>query len=141
MEQVMTNQMAKQDNTKKIILVVEDDTNVQKIYKSLLSKEGYEVSITDTVDKAYDLLSKTKVDLILLDIMLPGGKNGYDFLEIVQKDELLRKIPVIVLSNLDQDKNVSTNMGVISWMVKANVSSQDVVTIVNQVLNDRSTKA
>lgn len=137
----MTNQMAKQDNTKKIILVVEDDTNVQKIYKSLLSKEGYEVSITDTVDKAYDLLSKTKVDLILLDIMLPGGKNGYDFLEIVQKDELLRKIPVIVLSNLDQDKNVSTNMGVISWMVKANVSSQDVVTIVNQVLNDRSTKA
>lgn len=137
----MTNQINKQDSVKKIVLVVEDDTNVQKIYKSLLSREGYEVSITDTVDKACDLLSKNKIDLILLDIMLPGGKNGYDFLEIVQKDDQLRKIPVIVLSNLDQDKNVSISMGVISWMVKANVSSQDVVTIVNKVLNDRSTKA
>jgi len=137
----MTNQISKQKNTKKIVLVVEDDTNVQKIYKSLLTQEGYEVSITDTVDKACDLLSKNMVDLILLDIMLPGGKNGYDFLEIVQKDENLREIPIIVLSNLDQDKDISTSMGVISWMVKANVSSQDVVTVVNKVINDHLTKA
>jgi len=59
----MTNQISKQKNTKKIVLVVEDDTNVQKIYKSLLTQEGYEVSITDTVDKACDLLSKNMVDL------------------------------------------------------------------------------
>jgi DNA-binding response OmpR family regulator len=133
----MTNQTTPAKQTKKIILVVEDDTNVQSIYRDLLSKEGYEVTLTSTVDQACDTLSKNKTDLVLLDIMLPGGKNGYDFLEIAQKDDLLNGIPVIVLSNLDQDKNVSTGMGVVDWLVKANVSSQEVVQRINKLLKNR----
>jgi len=134
----MINQSVPSKEIKQIILVIEDDPNVQSIYQELLSKEGYKITLTDTVDKACDSLSKSSTDLILLDIMLPGGKNGYDFLEIIQKNDKYKNIPVIVLSNLDQDRSVSNSMGVVAWLVKANVSSQDVVAKVNQVINKSS---
>lgn len=120
--------------SKKIILVVEDDTNVQSIYKDLLTKEGYDVILTNTVDRACDELGKGGVNLVLLDIMLPGGKNGYDFLEIAQKQKLIEGIPVIVLSNLDRDSNIGKEMGVVEWIVKANSSAQDVVNKVKSIL-------
>jgi DNA-binding response OmpR family regulator len=130
----MTNQATPSKSSKKIILVVEDDTNVQSIYRDLLVKEGYDVTITGTVDQACSALGSEKIDLVLLDIMLPGGKNGFDFLEIAKKDDLLKKTPVIVLSNLDKDGNVSQDMGIVEWLVKANNSAQQVVEKINSIL-------
>jgi DNA-binding response OmpR family regulator len=130
----MTNKAVPTQSKKKIILVVEDDTNVQTIYRDLLFAEGYEVTVTATVDQACNVLGKEGIDLVLLDIMLPGGKNGFDFLEIAKKDDLIKKTPVIVLSNLDKDNTVSQDMGVTEWLVKANVSAKEVVEKINKIL-------
>lgn len=129
----MKNTNSKAD-VKKIILVVEDDTNVQSMYKNLLTEEGYEVIIAGTVDKACDELSKGGINLVLLDIMLPGGKNGYDFFEIAKKQNIIKGTPIIVLSNLDTDKNVGKDLGVVDWVVKANSSSEDVVNKIKRIL-------
>lgn len=130
----MTNQATPAQSKKKIILVVEDDTNVQSIYRNLLTKEGYDVTITSTVDQACTALENESIDLVLLDIMLPGGKNGFDFLEIARKGDLIKKTPIIVLSNLDKDENVSQDMEIVEWLVKANISAQEVVEKINKIL-------
>ncbi|MDH5533412.1 MAG: response regulator [Candidatus Pacebacteria bacterium] len=130
----MTNKPTPAQTKKKIILVVEDDTNVQSIYRDLLVKEGYDVTITSTVDQACDALGTEKIDLVLLDIMLPGGKNGFDFLEIAHKSDLIKSTPIIVLSNLDKDGNVSQDMGIVEWLVKANISAQGVIEKINKIL-------
>lgn len=128
------NSDIKKQPRKKIVLVVEDDTNVQSVYKNLLSGEGYKVTIVSTVDQACNALGSEETDLVLLDIMLPGGKNGFDFLEIAKKQDLIKKIPVIVLSNLDKDESVSQDMGISEWLVKANVSTKEVIEKINKIL-------
>jgi DNA-binding response OmpR family regulator len=55
----------------KRILVVEDEEKIRRIYSRLLREEGFEVMETSSVDVAYDMINRKKVDLVLLDIRLP----------------------------------------------------------------------
>lgn len=130
----MKNSTSSTKSKKKIVLVIEDNTSVQSVYKDLLSQAGYEVAVASTVDQACSALGKDSPDLIVLDIMLAGGKNGFDFLEIAKKQNLLKGTPVVVLSNLDKDDNLSQDMGVVEWLVKANISTKEVVEKINKIL-------
>ena len=75
----------------KTILVVEDDIDVHNLIKELLEKEKYRVLNAYSGTESIMILEKEKVDLILLDLMLPG-LNGE---EIVKK---VKNIPIIVIS-------------------------------------------
>ena len=64
------------------ILVVDNDSNIRKICKSLLVKEGHKVFQANTVDKGLAILKKEKIDCVLMEIMLGDiVKNGYYILE------------------------------------------------------------
>jgi putative two-component system response regulator len=79
------------------ILVVDDVPDNIRLIVDLL-KESYTVLIANSGEKALDVLSKhTDVDLILLDIMMPG-MNGIDVLNEIHKDAALAKIPVVFLT-------------------------------------------
>jgi len=56
----------------KLILVVDDEQNMCRILQRLLESEGYRVIIALDGQTALDIIPKTKPDLILLDIMMPG---------------------------------------------------------------------
>ena len=75
----------------KTILVVEDNTDIHNLLKEVLEKEKYRVVDSYSGTEALMLLEKEKVDLILLDLMLPG-LNGE---EIIKK---VKDIPIIVIS-------------------------------------------
>lgn len=111
----------------KKILFIEDDTEMQKIYMQAFSAEGFEAIPAYTVDSGLQLANEKKPDLIILDIMLPGGKNGFDALESLVKDEALKKIPVLVLTNLDSEKKTALEIGAKDYLVKANTSIDQVV--------------
>ena len=88
---------------KKKILIVDDDEELVKILSFNLGIEGYETIA------AYDGMSavmrshKDKPDLILLDIMMPGG-NGFSVVEKLNISTKTCTIPVIVLSALPKDE-------------------------------------
>ncbi len=112
----------------KTILLIEDDPDIQKMYSDKLSFEGFEV-LTSTDGKKGLLLAKTeKPDLVLLDIMLPQGMNGFDVLEEIKKDEDIKDLPVIVLTNLDTEKQVAEKVGASDYLVKANTQLNDLIT-------------
>lgn len=75
----------------KTILIVEDSVDIHNLIKEVLEKEGYNVLDSYSGTEALMVLEKEKVDLILLDLMLPG-LNGE---EIIKK---VTNIPIIVIS-------------------------------------------
>lgn len=79
------------------ILYVEDHYESAVLVQTVL-KELYDVDFTEDYDKTIEYLETNDVDLILLDINLPGEKNGVEVLNTLRKNERLKRIPVIALT-------------------------------------------
>lgn len=117
------------------ILIIEDENELQQIYKTRLEKDGYEVITAFSGNSGLGLAKSSLPDLILLDIMLPTDHfNGFDVLEQVKRDEALKHIPVIVLTNLDSERDVAFSIGAAAYLVKANTSIEEVVQTIKQQL-------
>ena len=97
----------------KRILIIDDDIHIGNVLEETLSKEGYEISRAYSGTEALLVLSKSKPDLVLLDLMLPG-LNGEDVLLKI------RGIPVIVVSaKVDIDNKVDVLPGgVVDYVTK-----------------------
>jgi len=82
------------------ILLIEDEEMLIRMYQEKFSRTGFEVVVARTAKEGLVLAKETSPDLIVLDIILPN-ENGLFFLEEAEKEEILKKIPVIVFSNYD----------------------------------------
>jgi CheY-like chemotaxis protein len=90
----------------KTVLVIEDDRDTRAILSEILADEGYAAIAVEAVDAAIKYLaSHDPPCLVLLDLRLPR-MNGIAFLQWLNKQEQLKKLPVAVLSTLrlDADK-------------------------------------
>lgn len=102
------------------ILLIDDDQDSQNIYSTVLRDNKYTVLQALDGKTGYNQAKESKPDLILLDIMLPGKMNGFDFLEMHQKDPELKHIPVVILSNVDTEEKTARNIGAVDYLVKVN---------------------
>lgn len=118
----------------KKILLIEDDLDIQRIYSTKLGSQGYEVLLTVDALEGFDLAKKNKPNLIFLDIMLPGKLNGFELLEALKKDEALKSIPVIVLTNLDTEKQQAMQVGAQDYLIKANTDLNQIVEKVKNLI-------
>ena len=116
------------------ILLIEDNKQLVKLYKGKLEDEGYEVYVATTGDGGLNLVRKEKPNLIILDIMLPGGKNGFDVLERLKADNELKKIPIFVLTNIESEEKVAREIGAADYAVKAHLDPKDVLERIRKVL-------
>jgi two-component system, OmpR family, phosphate regulon response regulator PhoB len=103
----------------KNILIVEDDANISKLIKYNLEKEGFKSHIIATGDKVFSYLKDNKVDLVLLDLMLPG-KDGLEICRELKQDKKLAKIPVVMLTAKGEevDRIVGLELGADDYVVK-----------------------
>jgi CheY-like chemotaxis protein len=81
----------------KSILIVDDDQGIQGILQRILEEEGYTVDTAEDGLIALEKLERRKVDLILLDLMMPR-MDGYAFVAEFQRRGWQASIPFIVLS-------------------------------------------
>jgi Response regulator containing a CheY-like receiver domain and an HD-GYP domain len=79
------------------ILYVEDHLESALLVRTLL-KNRCEVFITETYEETIDFLKDNAVDLILLDINLPGKKDGVDLVKDLKSDDRYRNLPVVALT-------------------------------------------
>lgn len=123
------------EKQKKKILIVEDDKFLIKAYEIKFKKEGFDIMMAGDGAAGLEMAQK-KPDLVVLDLMLPK-LNGFEFLEAIKKDEKLKNIPVIVLSNLgqkaDMDKVIS--LGAADYLVKTEYSLEEIIKKVEKYLN------
>ena len=103
---------------KATILAIDDDISILTTIRTILSK-NYQVSLAKNVDIAKTILQTTEVNLILLDMEMPGT-SGMDFLELLRYDNLFYHIPVIIVSSLGTPDVVLeiTKRGAIDFVVK-----------------------
>lgn len=79
------------------ILYVEDHLESALLVRTLL-KGKCEVFFTETYEETIDFLKENEVDLILLDINLPGKKDGVNLVKDLRKDEKYKSMPIIALT-------------------------------------------
>ena len=90
---------------KKHILVVDDDEVIRNLLTKYLKKNNYFVSSAEKTSQIDEILQKYKIDLIILDYMLPD-ENGIDFLQRFRKNN---NLPVIMLTALGDIENRIVN--------------------------------
>ena len=88
------------------ILVVDDDEGNRDVLARRLSREGYAVTVAADGRAALDALASAPVDLVLLDVMMPG-MDGYEVLTRLKGEPKLRAIPVVMISALDEIASVA----------------------------------
>jgi DNA-binding response OmpR family regulator len=81
----------------KKILVVDDDSNILSLEKTILEQKGFEVTSALGGEEALEILAKETFDLILLDVMMPGV-DGFAVCRKVKEDDRLKDVPVIFLT-------------------------------------------
>lgn len=116
------------------ILIVEDDVQLLNAYKMLLSTKGYDVLTAGAGQIGYAIAKSEKPDLIILDVMLPGGMNGFDVLEQLKLFEDTKNIPVLIMTNLETEEKVAKTIGAADYLVKVNTSNDQLVAKVKELL-------
>jgi DNA-binding response OmpR family regulator len=122
------------------ILIIEDDQRINKVYLAKLSVEGMEAATAIDGEEGLRKIYSENPDLIILDLMLPK-KSGFEILKEIKTDPKVRDIPVLILSNLAQEKEIEEGMalGAEDYIVKTNFSIQQVIEKIREVLK-KSTK-
>jgi len=93
------------ENSKKQILIIEDEPDIQELLSFNLDNNGYKVYTASNGEKGLEVARKEHPDLILLDLMLPGI-HGLDVCRIIKSDQETSGISIIMLTALGQEEDI-----------------------------------
>ncbi len=119
----------------KKIMIIEDDKDLQEIYKLNFETAGYEVMQEfDGLDGISSVVDN-KPDIILLDVMMPN-MDGFAFLKAM-KDNTSINVPVVVCSNLSDKETYAKAVaaGAVSVLLKVDYSGKQFVDKIGHILN------
>lgn len=122
-------------NSKKKILIIEDDKILADMYAVKFKKEGFDIIETQNGFEGVELAQKEKPDLILLDIILPQ-MDGFSILTSFKSNDELKNIPVILLTNLGQEGDIQKgkSLGAVDYLTKSNTTPAEVIAKVKEIL-------
>lgn len=99
------------------VLAVDDDKNTRRLYRAVLERAGYAVSLAADGTEALEIFSREHIDLIILDIMMPGI-DGYELTQMLRGID--ENIPILMVSakQLPEDKRLGFIVGTDDYMTK-----------------------
>lgn len=117
------------------VLLVDDDEATATIFATALKKEGFETFHSATGADGLTKAKENMPDLILLDQIL-SDTQGNEVLKQLKADEQTKNIPVILLSNFNQEELIkeAINAGAVDYVAKFQVETGDIVKKVKEVL-------
>ncbi len=120
------------------ILLVDDNEVRQMIWRPRLEHEGYRVLTAADGEEALQMLSRELVDLILLDVKMPG-KSGFEVLEILREQRSAEELPVMMMTGLDQDADIikGFHLGANDYVAPEAVGEEVVLARVRAQLRNR----
>jgi CheY-like chemotaxis protein len=86
----------------KTILVVDDQFNIRQLVEIALKKEGRRILAVESGEKAIEVALTDPPDLIIMDIMMPGGMDGFQAIEVLKANPSTCTCPVLVLTAKNQ---------------------------------------
>lgn len=120
------------------IAIIEDDPVISQMYRMKFEKEGFEVQLANNGVRGVAMAEEFSPDIILLDLQMPE-MNGVDALKVIRDKDWGKMIPVIVLTNLGEEESPGElkNLGVLSYIVKADLTPSQVVGRVKEALEEK----
>ena len=117
------------------IAIVEDDAAISQMYRIKFETEGYTVETAENCKLGLELIEKMAPDIILLDLMMPE-MNGDEMLIKMRKTEWGKDLRVVILTNMGESEapEIIKDLGVSSFIVKANMTPRQVAELVKQQL-------
>lgn len=94
---------------KEKILVVDDEEDILELVRFNLAREGYDIACAVSGEKALKIVRSTPVDLIVLDLMLPG-MDGLEVMRKIKADSEKNQIPVIMLTAKGDESDIVTGL-------------------------------
>jgi Response regulators consisting of a CheY-like receiver domain and a winged-helix DNA-binding domain len=106
--------------SQKNILVVEDHPETRDLLSYHLKNAGYQVRAASNGQLGLEIAARSKPDLVLLDVMLPGGMDGLEVCRRLKQDQRTRHVPVIMLTALgdEVDRIVGLELGAEDYVAK-----------------------
>jgi len=120
---------------KKIILLIEDESYIRKIYVEVLTEAGYTVKEAADGTQGIQMARNEPWDLMLLDIMLPGQDGIHVLKDLKQVEDLVEK-PVLLLTNLENETIIAEcfDMGADGYVIKSEITPDYIVTEVKKYI-------
>lgn len=129
------------------ILVVDDNRQNLKVVSNFLKEKNYKLALAIDAKSAMDILANNKIDLILLDIMMPDV-DGFAMCEMLKEKEKMKDIPVIFLTAKTETKDIikGFQLGGVDYITKpfnkeelyARVNNQIQLKLVRDLLKKRT---
>ncbi len=121
---------------KKKIMIIEDNKDLQEIYKHSFEKHGYTVVVEENGLEGVNSVIKELPDVILLDLMMPG-MDGFGFLRRMKESGGLN-IPVVVCSNISDVDTINKALkdGATDVILKVDYSGKQLVDKVNFLVDE-----
>ena len=115
---------------------MEDDPFLIDIYTTKFKEAGFSVEVASDGEEGLRKLSnEEKFDLLVLDIVLPKV-DGWEILKKIESNEKLKKLKIVVLSNLGQKGEVEKGLklGATKYLIKAHYTPSEVIAEIKQLL-------
>ena len=118
------------------IAIIEDDSVINQMYRMKFEADGFEVQVAADGKAGVELVENFRPDLILLDLQMPE-MTGPEALQVIRSKDWGKNIPVIILTNLgiEESPKVLRDLGIHSYIVKAELTPSQVVSRVKEALN------
>ena len=122
----------------KTILIIEDEPTLQKALTKSLEAEGFKIENALDGETGLNKSLASPPDLILLDLVLPQ-KNGFEVLSELKSDEKTKRVPVLVLTNLENANDVekAISLGATGYLVQSNYDLDDIVAKIKEIADQK----
>lgn len=119
----------------KYILIADDNEFFPKLIQGALEGDGYKVEIVDNGESALERIKEGIPSILLLDLIMPK-MDGFEVLEKLNESGVVKKIPILVFSNLSQEEDLKKvkELGANDFIVKQDLSFEDVLEKVKSYL-------
>jgi CheY-like chemotaxis protein len=117
------------------VLVVEDDRFLRRACEASLRQRGLTVLLATDGEEGLRMARAARPDVVLLDLLMPK-LGGLEVLRLLRADPATASLPVLVLSNSSRDSDIAEihRLGVAGYLVKANLSLQELGDRVERLL-------
>lgn len=117
------------------IAVIEDDLNIQNMYKFKLELSGFSVAVASNGQEGFKVVEKFRPDLIMLDLKMPV-MSGEEMLALLRENSWSHDIRVIVLTNISKSEAPQSLrfLNVDRYIVKAHSTPAQIIEVVRDIL-------
>jgi PAS domain S-box-containing protein len=117
------------------VLVVDDELPAAQLIEEYLKPEGYEITLSDSVESAQSALANLRPDVIILDLRMPGkAEGGMDLLKRLNESPETKDIPVVIASVLESEASSTNRLNAAAHLTKP-IQKQALLNTLNRLVS------